>query len=97
MKIARTDNTIKGSIWGIVNRIVCTVVPFIIRTIVIYVFGMEYLGLNSLFTSILPENHRPTGENSGSSQGFYRRCLSDLRSKASWCGSGASDCFFIRG
>ena len=53
MKIARTDNTIKGSIWGIVNRIVCTVVPFIIRTIVIYVFGMEYLGLNSLFTSIL--------------------------------------------
>ena len=27
--------------------------PFIMRTAMIYVMGMEYLGLNSLFTSIL--------------------------------------------
>ena len=29
------------------------VLPFIVRTILIYRFGVEYLGLNSLFTSIL--------------------------------------------
>ena len=53
MRIARTKNTIKGSFWGIVYRLTCTIIPFIIRTIIIKQFGEEYVGLNSLFTSIL--------------------------------------------
>jgi len=53
MRVERTKNTISGSIWGITNRIVCIVFPFIIRTVIIYVFGTEYLGINSLFSSIL--------------------------------------------
>ena len=53
MRIAKTRNTISGSLWGIAYRIVCTVFPFIIRTIIIKEFGEKYLGLNSLFTSIL--------------------------------------------
>lgn len=53
MKIARKRNTITGSIWGILNRSFCIILPFIIRTIIIYKFGEQYLGLNSLFTSIL--------------------------------------------
>lgn len=53
MKIARTRNTVKGSFWGIISRIISILFPFVIRTIIIRSFGMEYLGLNSLFTSIL--------------------------------------------
>lgn len=53
MKINRTKNAINGSLWGIVNRFVCTIVPFAIRTIIIREFGEEYAGLNSLFTAIL--------------------------------------------
>lgn len=53
MRIAKTKNAISGSLWGIAYRIVCTVFPFIIRTIIIKEFGEKYLGLNSLFTSIL--------------------------------------------
>lgn len=53
MRIAKTKNAIKGSLWGIAYRIVCTIFPFIIRTIIIKEFGEKYLGLNSLFTSIL--------------------------------------------
>lgn len=53
MKIERKRNTITGSIWGILNRLFCIILPFIIRTIIIYKFGEQYLGLNSLFASIL--------------------------------------------
>lgn len=53
MKLNRTKNTIK-SIWaGLVNKILILILPFIVRTIFIRTLGIEYLGLNSLFTSIL--------------------------------------------
>ena len=38
---------------GIVNRIITLGLPFIIRTIIIRTLGAEYLGLSSLFSSIL--------------------------------------------
>lgn len=38
---------------GIIRKIVSIALPFIIRTAIIYCLGAEYLGLNSLFTSIL--------------------------------------------
>ena len=53
MIISRTQNTLKGTLWGTIYRIVATIFPFIIRTIIIKEFGEDYLGLNSLFTSIL--------------------------------------------
>ena len=49
----RRKNTIRNMIWGTVNRLIATVIPFITRTIIINQLGNEYLGLNSLFTSIL--------------------------------------------
>ena len=49
----RTKNTIRNIIWGIVNKFVILLFPFIIRTILIKKLGSEYLGLSSLFTSIL--------------------------------------------
>ncbi len=53
MKIERTKNSFRSTAFGTVNRIISLLVPFIIRTIIIEVLGDEYLGLNSLFTSIL--------------------------------------------
>lgn len=53
MKLERTKNTIRSTIWGIGYQIVSIVLPFIGRTAFIYILGEDYLGLNSLFTSIL--------------------------------------------
>lgn len=53
MKLARSENAKKGIMLGSLDHIYRSVVPFIIRTIMMYVLGMEYLGLNSLFNSIL--------------------------------------------
>lgn len=53
MKLNRTKNGIRNMIWGILNKMINTIVPFAIRTVFIYFLGSEYLGLNSLFTSIL--------------------------------------------
>lgn len=53
MKINRTQNAIRNIIFGGILRIYQIVVPFIMRTVMIYCMGVEYLGLNSLFTSIL--------------------------------------------
>lgn len=53
MKIERTKNATSNIISGFALRIYQLFVPFIIRTIMIYSLGIEYVGLNSLFTSIL--------------------------------------------
>ena len=38
---------------GIVNQIVNTLLPFALRTVMVYSLGIEYAGINSLFSSIL--------------------------------------------
>ncbi|MBO4374631.1 MAG: polysaccharide biosynthesis protein [Lachnospiraceae bacterium] len=53
MIIERRKNAIKGTFFGGVQKIIQIFFPFVIRTIFIYTLGVEYLGLNSLFTSIL--------------------------------------------
>lgn len=53
MKIDRITNSKRNMLFGIISRICYTVLPFINRTIIIYVLGVEYLGLNSLFSSVL--------------------------------------------
>ncbi|MFQ9563558.1 MAG: lipopolysaccharide biosynthesis protein, partial [Faecalibacillus intestinalis] len=53
MENSRTKNSIRNMIWGILNRLVSILFPFIVRTIFIKVLGEEYLGLNSLYSSIL--------------------------------------------
>ena len=49
----RTQNSLRNIGFGIINRIVSILFPFIVRTIFIKTLGEEYLGLNSLFSSIL--------------------------------------------
>lgn len=53
MKIDRTKNASRNIAFGIILKLYQIVCPFIIRTTMIYILGMEYVGLNSLFNSIL--------------------------------------------
>lgn len=53
MKLNRTKNAKRNIVWGIVNKIIVIIFPFIIRTLLLKVLGEQYLGLNGLFTSIL--------------------------------------------
>lgn len=53
MKIERTKNATRNIIFGVILNIYQIAVPFAMRTAMIYLLGIQYLGLNSLFTSIL--------------------------------------------
>lgn len=53
MKIDRTENASRNIIFGSVLKIYQIAVPFLMRTAMIYFMGVQYLGLNSLFSSIL--------------------------------------------
>lgn len=53
MKIERAKNASRNAIFGFILKIYSLVLPFVIRTAMIYLMGVEYLGLNSLFTSVL--------------------------------------------
>ena len=53
MKLARTKNTIRNAFYGTIYKCVGILGPFVVRTVMIYIMGNEYVGLNSLFTSIL--------------------------------------------
>lgn len=49
----RTDNYIRNTIWGVISKIVMIFLPFLVRTVLIYCLGIEYVGLSSLFSTIL--------------------------------------------
>lgn len=53
MKIHRTKNAARNIVFGTLYRIVATFCPFLMRTILLYRLGVDYLGLNNLFTSLL--------------------------------------------
>ena len=53
MKIERTKNAAKGIVAGLLLKVCQMVLPFLMRTAMIYLMGVKYLGLNGLFTSIL--------------------------------------------
>ena len=49
----RTDNVKRNISYGIMHTAVSLVLPFIVRSILIYRFGVDYLGINSVFASVL--------------------------------------------
>lgn len=53
VKLERKKNSIRNIKFGFFNKIVTILFPFLMRTVIIYTMGSEYLGLSSLFTSIL--------------------------------------------
>ena len=52
-KLDRTKNASRNMVFGILLKIYQIAIPFLMRTAMIYFMGVQYLGLNSLFTSIL--------------------------------------------
>ncbi len=52
-KIERTKNASRNIVFGVLLKIYQILIPFIMRTAMIYLMGVQYLGLNSLFTSVL--------------------------------------------
>lgn len=53
MKLERFKNAKRNSFWGLISKAVILIFPFVIRKLIIKKLGIEYLGLNGLFTSIL--------------------------------------------
>lgn len=53
MIIDRVGNATRNIFWGIIEKLIIVLLPFVTRTVLIKVLGAEYLGLNSLFVSIL--------------------------------------------
>lgn len=53
MKIERTKNAARGILAGMLLKVCMMVLPLLMRTAMIYLMGVKYLGLNGLFTSIL--------------------------------------------
>ena len=53
MGLSRTENASRNIVWGVINNVISLGLPFITRTVMIYTLGMQYVGLGSLFTSIL--------------------------------------------
>ena len=52
-KIKRTKNATRNIVFGVILRLYQIFVTFLMRTAIIYRMGVQYLGLNSLFTSVL--------------------------------------------
>ncbi|MGN0318671.1 MAG: lipopolysaccharide biosynthesis protein [Lachnospira sp.] len=53
MKTDRTRNVSRNFTWGMFQRIVSSLFPFITRTVMIYTIGLSYVGLSGLFSSVL--------------------------------------------
>lgn len=53
IKLSRTKNAVRNIYSGMFNKIFTIFFPFLIRTVLIKKIGIEYAGLNSLFSSIL--------------------------------------------
>lgn len=53
MKIERRKNATRNIVSGFALRLFQTILPFLLRTVMIYTIGMEYVGLDTLFVSIL--------------------------------------------
>lgn len=52
-KIERAKNASRNIFFGIILKVYQILVPFMMRTAMIYLMGVQYLGLNSLFISVL--------------------------------------------
>lgn len=53
MSGGRLKNSLRNTISGIICRIITIIFPFIVRTVIIKKIGMDYAGLNGLFSSVL--------------------------------------------
>ena len=52
VQFQRSRNVGRNMVFGLLNRCVSLLLPFIVRTVLIYRFGALYLGMNSLLSSV---------------------------------------------
>lgn len=52
-KKSRSEYALNNAFLGFVNKIINIIFPFVIRTLIIYALGIQYAGLNGVFSSIL--------------------------------------------
>mgnify|MGYP004454830005 CR=1 FL=1 len=82
MKIQRTRNATRNVAVGAALRLYQMIGPFVLRTVMIYILGMQYVGLNSLFTSILQVlNLAELGVGSAMVYSMYRPIAEDDEKK----------------
>ena len=82
MKIERTKNAARNVVFGMILKIYALALPFVMRTAMIYWLGIEYLGLNSLFTSVLEVlNLAELGVGSAMIFSMYKPIAEDDREK----------------
>lgn len=82
MKIERTKNAARNVVFGMILKIYALALPFVMRTAMIYWLGIEYLGLNSLFTSVLEVlNLAELGVGSAMTFSMYKPIAEDDRDK----------------
>ncbi len=53
MKFERTRNATRNIAFGVLLKCYQIIVPFLMRTVMIHLMGLQYAGLNGLFTSVL--------------------------------------------
>lgn len=81
VSIERTKNAFRNIFYGLILKLYQMLVPFFMRTVIIYVMGIQYLGLNSLFTSILQVlNLAELGIGSAMVYSMYKPIAEDDRS-----------------
>ena len=51
--MSRTENAKRNIVWGVIKQVILVFLPFLTRTVLIHTLGINYAGLNGLFTSIL--------------------------------------------
>ena len=53
MAKSRIENSKKNIIFGIIGKIFQLLLKFVLKTAIIYVFGVVYLGLDGLFLNVI--------------------------------------------
>ena len=82
MKFERTQNATKNIIAGVSLKLYQIIVPFLMRTVMIYTLGIQYLGLNTLFSSVLQVlNLAELGVGSAMVYSMYRPIVENDRKK----------------
>lgn len=78
MKINRMNNLIRNTVFTGILTVYRTLAPFFLRTALLYVLGVQYLGLNSLFASVVQVlNLTELGVESAIAFSFYRPIAED--------------------
>lgn len=53
MQQNRLKNAGRNALWGMVERVIAIVLPFLVRTVLIHTLSIEYVGVGGLFSSVL--------------------------------------------